>query len=43
MDLKSTYIIDILLYIIGIFFSISLIFVIVIMAVTTKRYINRRK
>nr|DAX55545.1 MAG TPA: Protocadherin-15, LHFPL5, protocadherin, tip link [Caudoviricetes sp.] len=43
MDLKSLFIIDILLYIIGIFFSVSLIFVIVIMVVTTKRYINRRK
>ena len=43
MELKSMFIIDILLYIIGIFFSVSLIFVIVIMVVTTKRYINRRK
>nr|DAD87743.1 MAG TPA: hypothetical protein [Siphoviridae sp. ct8eQ1]DAO19353.1 MAG TPA: hypothetical protein [Caudoviricetes sp.]DAS15872.1 MAG TPA: hypothetical protein [Caudoviricetes sp.] len=43
MELKSMFIIDILLYIIGIFFSISLVSVMVIMVVTTKRYINRRK
>nr|DAN19068.1 MAG TPA: protein of unknown function (DUF3974) [Caudoviricetes sp.] len=43
MELKSTYIIDILLYIIGIFFSISLISVMVFMVVALKRYINWRK
>nr|DAP38558.1 MAG TPA: protein of unknown function (DUF3974) [Caudoviricetes sp.] len=43
MELKSTYIINILLYIIGIFFSISLISVMVFMVVALKRYINWRK
>ena len=43
MELKSTYIIDILLYIIGIFFSISLISVMVFMVVALKRFINWRK
>lgn len=43
MELKSMFIIDVLLYIIGISFIISLISVMVIMVVTLKRYINRRK
>nr|DAP67250.1 MAG TPA: protein of unknown function (DUF3974) [Caudoviricetes sp.] len=43
MELKSMFIIDILLYIIGIFFSISLISVMVFMVVALKRYINWRK
>lgn len=43
MELKSMFIMDILLYIIGIFFSISLISVMVFMVVALKRYINRRK
>nr|DAX85341.1 MAG TPA: protein of unknown function (DUF3974) [Bacteriophage sp.] len=43
MEVKSMFIIDILLYIIGIFFSISLISVMVFMVVALKRYINWRK
>nr|DAK02114.1 MAG TPA: protein of unknown function (DUF3974) [Caudoviricetes sp.]DAO64095.1 MAG TPA: protein of unknown function (DUF3974) [Caudoviricetes sp.] len=43
MELKSMFIIDVLLYIIGIFFSISLISVMVFMVVALKRYINWRK
>nr|DAE13979.1 MAG TPA: protein of unknown function (DUF3974) [Siphoviridae sp. ctxrg1] len=43
MELKSMFIIDILLYIIGIFFSVSLISVMVFMVVALKRYINWRK
>lgn len=43
MELKSMFIIDVLLYIIGISFIISLISVMVIMVITLKRYINRRK
>nr|DAF87556.1 MAG TPA: protein of unknown function (DUF3974) [Siphoviridae sp. ctxyw6] len=43
MELKSMFIIDILLYIIGIFFSISLVSVMVFMVVALKRYINWRK
>nr|DAJ31526.1 MAG TPA: protein of unknown function (DUF3974) [Caudoviricetes sp.] len=43
MELKSMFIIDILLYIIGIFFIISLISVTVFMVVALKRYINWRK
>lgn len=43
MELKSKFIIDILLYIIGIFFSISLVSVMVFMVVALKRYINWRK
>nr|DAS67268.1 MAG TPA: protein of unknown function (DUF3974) [Caudoviricetes sp.] len=43
MELKSMFIIDILLYIIGILFSISLISVMVFMVVVLKRYINWRK
>nr|DAK15691.1 MAG TPA: protein of unknown function (DUF3974) [Caudoviricetes sp.] len=43
MELKSMFIIDILLYIIGILFSISLISVMVFMVVALKRFINWRK
>ena len=43
MELKSMFIIDVLLYIIGIFFSVSLISVMVFMVVALKRYINWRK
>ena len=43
MELKSMFIIDILLYIIGIFFSISLNSVMVFMVVALKRYIDWRK
>lgn len=42
MELKSMFIIDILLYIIGIFFSISLISVMVFMVVALKRFLKRR-
>ena len=40
MELKSMFIIDALLYIIGIFFSVSLISVMVFMVVALKRYIR---
>ncbi|WP_314990553.1 hypothetical protein [uncultured Gemella sp.] len=43
MELKSMFIIDVLLYIIGIFFCVSLISVMVFMVVALKRYINWRK
>ena len=40
MELKSMFIMDVLLYIIDIFFSISLISVMVFMVVALKRYIR---
>jgi len=43
MELKSMFIIDILLYLIGITLSVSLISVMVIMVVALVRYIDWRK
>nr|DAI39479.1 MAG TPA: SPACA1 acrosome membrane-associated protein 1 [Caudoviricetes sp.] len=42
MELKIMFIIDVLLYIIGIFFCVSLISVMVFMVVALKRFIKRR-